>query len=86
VFEALGYAVYMMYEKYRTTFRLDNLEVVLDELPYGNFVEIEGLTVKAFNRLPGKWGSIGMPVFWRVIPFYLKMLGCTWVLIFMTSV
>jgi adenylate cyclase class 2 len=42
VFEELGYAVYMMYEKYRTTFRLGNLEVVLDELPYGNFVEIEG--------------------------------------------
>jgi adenylate cyclase class 2 len=41
-FEALGYEVYMMYEKYRTTFTLSNLEVVLDELPYGNFIEIEG--------------------------------------------
>ena len=42
VFEALGYEVYMMYEKYRTTFTLGDLEVVLDELPYGDFVEIEG--------------------------------------------
>ena len=41
-FEALGYEVYMMYEKFRTTFMLGNLEVVLDELPYGDFVEIEG--------------------------------------------
>jgi adenylate cyclase class 2 len=42
LFEALGYQVYMMYEKYRTTYRLGNLEVVLDEMPYGDFAEIEG--------------------------------------------
>ena len=42
VFEALGYEVYMMYEKYRTTYTLGSLEVVLDELPYGDFIEIEG--------------------------------------------
>jgi adenylate cyclase class 2 len=38
----LGYSPYMTYEKYRTTYELDGAEVVLDELPYGNFVEIEG--------------------------------------------
>jgi adenylate cyclase class 2 len=32
----------MMYEKYRTTFLLGELEIVLDEMPYGDFVEIEG--------------------------------------------
>jgi adenylate cyclase class 2 len=42
LFEALGYQVYMMYEKYRTTYTLGNLEVVLDEMPYGDFAEIEG--------------------------------------------
>jgi adenylate cyclase class 2 len=42
LFEALGYEVYMMYEKYRTTYKLGNLEVVLDEMPYGDFAEIEG--------------------------------------------
>ena len=42
VLEALGYEVYMMYEKYRTTYKLGNLEVVLDEMPYGDFAEIEG--------------------------------------------
>jgi adenylate cyclase class 2 len=41
LFEALGYQVYMMYEKYRTTYQLGNVEVVLDEMPYGDFVEIE---------------------------------------------
>lgn len=40
--EALGYQVSMMYEKYRTTFNLSGLQVTLDEMPYGNFTEIEG--------------------------------------------
>ncbi|HEX2908442.1 MAG TPA: class IV adenylate cyclase [Phototrophicaceae bacterium] len=38
----LGYSPYMVYEKYRTTYELDGAEVVLDEMPYGHFVEIEG--------------------------------------------
>jgi adenylate cyclase class 2 len=38
----LGYTPYMVYEKYRTTYELDDAEIVLDELPFGNFVEIEG--------------------------------------------
>ncbi len=38
----LGYKPYMTYEKYRTTYEYDGAEIVLDELPYGNFVEIEG--------------------------------------------
>jgi adenylate cyclase, class 2 len=45
--EALGYQVSVIYEKYRTTYQMDIVEVVLDELPYGNFVEIEGPDVKA---------------------------------------
>jgi adenylate cyclase class 2 len=40
----LGYSHYMSYEKYRTTYELDGAEIVLDELPYGNFVEVEGDT------------------------------------------
>ncbi len=38
----LGYTPYMVYEKYRTTYTLGETEVVLDELPYGSFVEVEG--------------------------------------------
>lgn len=38
----LGYTPYMVYEKYRTTYHLDGAEIVLDEMPYGTFVEIEG--------------------------------------------
>ncbi len=42
ILEHLGYTVFMTYEKYRTTYMLEGAEVVLDELPYGNFTEIEG--------------------------------------------
>jgi adenylate cyclase class 2 len=38
----LGYHPHMIYEKYRTTYELDDAEIVLDEMPYGSFVEIEG--------------------------------------------
>lgn len=40
----LGYHPALIYEKYRTTYELDGAEIVLDEMPYGNFVEIEGET------------------------------------------
>jgi len=38
----LGYLHDMAYEKYRTTYLIDGCEVVLDELPFGKFIEIEG--------------------------------------------
>lgn len=38
----MGYSPYLVYEKYRTTYELNGAEIVLDEMPYGNFVEIEG--------------------------------------------
>jgi adenylate cyclase class 2 len=38
----LGYVPVMGYEKYRTTYVLYDTEITLDEMPYGNFVEIEG--------------------------------------------
>lgn len=42
VIEALGYQVMMMYEKQRATYALGEVLVTLDEMPYGNFAEIEG--------------------------------------------
>jgi adenylate cyclase class 2 len=40
--EALGYEINVMYEKYRATYDLDGVLITLDEMPYGNFIEIEG--------------------------------------------
>lgn len=42
LFEALGYRVSMIYEKYRMIYDLNGTLVTLDEMPFGNFAEIEG--------------------------------------------
>ena len=49
--EALGFGVFFVYEKYRETFRLDGSEVMLDELPFGTFVEIEGGDLPSIRRV-----------------------------------
>ncbi|MFN2303944.1 MAG: class IV adenylate cyclase [Anaerolineales bacterium] len=41
LFEALGYQVVVIYEKYRQVFTIGDVEVTLDELPFGHFMEIE---------------------------------------------
>ena len=42
ILEALGFQVFMTYEKYRQNFQLNNLVASVDEMPYGNFIELEG--------------------------------------------
>jgi adenylate cyclase, class 2 len=49
--EALGYQKLFYYEKYRTTYRLAQTLVMLDELPYGSFVEIEGEGIEPIHAL-----------------------------------
>ena len=49
--EALGYQKLVYYEKYRTTYKLNSTFIMLDELPYGNFVEIEGENIEAIRML-----------------------------------
>jgi adenylate cyclase class 2 len=63
--EALGYEKLVYYEKYRTTYSLgpsgdpgqrsgEPVYVMLDELPYGDFVEIEGESVEAIQAVAGR--------------------------------
>lgn len=65
--EALGYRKLFYYEKYRTTYELPQTSevlrdlgglahVMLDELPYGNFVEIEGDSIEALRDVAQKLG------------------------------
>jgi len=42
ILTGLGYMQTVIYEKFRAVYRYNDLEVTLDELPYGNFSEIEG--------------------------------------------
>jgi adenylate cyclase class 2 len=49
--QALGYRIIMIYEKYRAVYRLDGVDVALDELPYGRFVELEGPDAESIHAL-----------------------------------
>jgi len=42
ILEALGFTPALVYEKRRVTWRLGATEIVIDELPFGLFMEIEG--------------------------------------------
>jgi len=59
--EALGFQVSRIYEKYRTEYYLDDLMITLDELPFGDFIEIEGPQVAeihaAADTLGLDWGA-----------------------------
>ena len=48
---SLGYVEVAVYEKFRTTYALDSTHIMLDELPYGNFVEIEGPDTASIRAL-----------------------------------
>ena len=52
----LGFHSSMMYEKYRTVYDFNDCEVVLDELPYGWFCEIEGANSRAIKTTSRKMG------------------------------
>ncbi|MDZ4158922.1 MAG: class IV adenylate cyclase [Anaerolineaceae bacterium] len=54
--EALGYEVSVMYEKYRTTYTLGGAQVVLDEMPYGDFTEIEAADPELIRSLAAALG------------------------------
>lgn len=69
ILEKLGYVRHMVYEKYRSTYELDDAEILLDEMPYGNFTEIEGdhesierlmarLGLQEAPRMPGSYARI----------------------------
>lgn len=53
---ALGFKVYTAYEKFRTTFEYKRCHIVLDELPYGKFYEIEGPDVETVREVNANLG------------------------------
>src|SRR3990170_8005651 len=52
--EALGFERIFSYEKYREVFALEPTHVMLDELPFGCFIEIEGDSLPAIMECSGK--------------------------------
>ena len=49
LFEGLGFQVVFVYEKYRETYALGGAQVMLDELPFGLFVEVEADDLQAVH-------------------------------------
>ncbi len=60
--ELLGFVPVVFYEKYRTTFEFHGVHIMLDELPYGTFVEIEGENIDTLQNVAGllnlNWNAI----------------------------
>ncbi|MBN2045757.1 MAG: class IV adenylate cyclase [Anaerolineales bacterium] len=54
--QALGYQVSGFYEKYRTAYRLAGMMITLDELPFGDFIEIEGECVSEIQQAAADLG------------------------------
>ena len=48
IIEKLGYKLSVVYEKHRKIWHFEDVEVVLDELPFGVYMEIEG-TIEAIG-------------------------------------
>jgi len=49
--EALGYRAVVFYEKFRATYELNDTHIMLDELPYGQFIEIEGENAESIRAV-----------------------------------
>jgi adenylate cyclase, class 2 len=71
ILERIGFEAKQVYEKYRETFHFGPVEVVLDEMPFGNFVELEGdesAIREAAARLSLDWQQ-------RILDNYLMLFG-----------
>ena len=69
ILKRIGFEEQVRYEKYRETYTLNEIEVVLDELPFGDFVELEGSEVgirQAAGELDLEWTK-------RIIDNYLAL-------------
>ncbi len=69
ILERIGFEKQIFYEKYRESYSFRDVEVVLDEMPFGNFVELEGSESgirSAADILQLKWDR-------RIIANYLAL-------------
>jgi adenylate cyclase class 2 len=69
--QRIGFEPRQIYEKYRETFQLGDVEIVLDEMPYGDFVELEGSEAelrRVTDQLGLSWDA-------RIITNYLGLLA-----------
>jgi len=70
IFRRLGFAPRTVYEKYRETWQLGTVVVTLDELPFGNFVELEGEE----SAIKETAVTLNLPWAERVVSNYLALM------------
>lgn len=66
----LGFVPIFVYEKYREVLAIDDCLIMLDELPFGSFVEIEGPSLEAVGRCAA---ALGLDWNRRVARSYLSI-------------
>ncbi|MBN1201937.1 MAG: class IV adenylate cyclase [Anaerolineae bacterium] len=69
ILQRLGFHPHVVYEKYRTTYRLGDAEIVLDEMPYGDFIEVEGTPEAIESAL----AALGMQAEPRLLLSYMAL-------------
>ena len=69
--ERLGFAPVQVYEKYRETLQLGDVEVVLDEMPFGDFIELEG----SEEAIKTAASQLGLDWDKRLVTNYLALMG-----------
>ena len=74
ILTALGFRPALVYEKRRTRFDLGRAEIVIDELPFGLFMEIEG-TEKEIARVEALLGIEDLPAVMETYPTLTAHLG-----------
>ena len=67
ILTALGFRPALVYEKRRTRWNLGRAEIVIDELPFGLFMEIEA-TVKEIARVEAQLGIEDLPAVMETYP------------------
>ncbi|MBI3159482.1 MAG: class IV adenylate cyclase [Chloroflexi bacterium] len=70
ILEALGYRVSWAYEKYRATYEMNRHHIMLDQLPFGDFVEIEGETPETIEHTAQ---SLGLDWRCRILESYSQL-------------
>lgn len=69
--EGLGYHVRLIYEKYRTSYQWGEVEIVLDEMPFGDFIEIEGPSAEIIQSTTA---NLGLDVSTHIRLNYIQIL------------
>ncbi len=74
ILTALGFRPALVYEKRRTRWQMGRAEIVIDELPFGLFMEIEG-TEKEIARVETLLGIEDLPAVMETYPTLTARLG-----------